>query len=134
LDEKKRILKTTRVIEQDISTLNSIVKEYRQIESQLKEKPAGEIFNLFSFLEDIAAKSGLMENVDYMRPGNQQLDPQRIEKWVEVKLERITIKQFTEYLYRLQNSGYGIYVKRLSLKKDGEYLDLILQPAVTEAV
>ena len=73
-----------------------------------------------------------MDEIDYMKPGAAQLDTHREEKWVEVKLSDITLKQFTNYLYNLQSFGKGIYIKRLSARKDGDYLNLILQPAVIE--
>lgn len=87
-------------------------------------------FNLFSLLETMATGSGLMDRVDYMRPGSVDLDAMKKEDWVEVKLSGVTLKELTEYLYRIRNAGKGIYIKRLSARKEGDYLDIVLQPAV----
>jgi hypothetical protein len=67
-----------------------------------------------------------------MKPGSLQLDGQREEKWVEIKLSRITLNELTTFLYNLQSLEKDIYIKRLSAKKEGEYLNLFLQPAIIE--
>lgn len=120
--------------ERDLLELKSIAAQYKRLDSiqgDRAEKDASS-FNLFSVLEKIATQSGLMDKIDYMKPGELQLDGSRLEKWVEVKLSRITLKEFTTYLYNLRLSGKGIYVKRLSSRKEGDYLSLTLQPAVVE--
>lgn len=120
---------TTR--EEDLSELKRIVAQYER--SSAAHNTFGNRkrdFNLFSELERIARKSGVMDNLDYMKPGGQKLDGLREENWVEVKLEKLTLKELTGYLYNLITFGEGIYVKRLSAKKDGDYLDLILLPAI----
>jgi hypothetical protein len=120
--------------ERDLIELNTIASKYKNLEAERSESSGsgGGPFSLFSVLEKFATESGLMDKIEYMRPGSMQLDPTRDEKWVEVKLGRVTLKEFTEYLGKIQSFGRGIYIKRLSARKDGEYLSLILQPAVTE--
>ena len=73
-----------------------------------------------------------MDKIDYMKPGALQLDGLREEKWVEIKLSRITVLELTKYLYNLRSFNQGIYIKRLAARKEGEYLNLILQPATVE--
>ena len=121
--------------ENDLSKLTNIVAQYKRLESNeegMKGKARDDAFNLFSVLEKLATHSGLMDKIDYMRPGSLQLDSLRNEEWVEVKLSQINMKEFTEFLHNLHTFGKGIYIKRLSARKDGEYLNLILQPAIIE--
>ena len=87
-------------------------------------------FSLFSVLEKLARENGLMESIDHMKPGSMDLDSMRQEKWVEVKLSQINYKDMVSYLYHLQSYANNIYIKRLTARKNGEYIDLVFQPAV----
>jgi len=118
--------------ERDLMELTSLVSRYQSMPSAKNgEANSGEeSLSLFSILERLATESGLKEKIEYMRPGGIQIDPARDEKWVEVKLGKVTLREFTQYCARIQSLGKGIYIKRLSARKEGEYLSLILQPAV----
>lgn len=133
-DRLNRLKASVKNKEGDLVELRTIAAQYKNMKLQRDEsgKPGVESFSLFSVLEKFATDSGLMEKIEYMRPGSLQLDPSRDEKWVEIKLGRVTLKEFTEYLSKIQSFGRGIYIKRLSARKDGDYLSLILQPAVIE--
>jgi hypothetical protein len=134
-DSLNRLKGSTKSRERELMELRSMAARYKQMESQKLNSGTsrGESFSLFSVLEKFATESGLMDKIEYMRPGSMQLDPARDEKWVEIKLGKVTLKEFTDYLGKIQSFGRGVYIKRLSARKEGEYLSLILQPAVTEA-
>jgi hypothetical protein len=133
-DRAKRLESSIRTKERDLSELKAIVAQYKRLPKPGTVGGKGEeSFNLFSALEKQAAKNDLMSKVEYMRPGGLQLDSTHEEKWVELKLNRVTLKEMIAILHSLESLGQGVYVKRLSVRKDGEYLTLILQPAVTEA-
>ena len=120
--------------EKDLSELKIIVSQYNKMKANKHsgfKTPVGSL-SLFSVLEKLATKSGLIDRIAYMKPGSMQLDATNEEKWVEVKLSQIDLKELTDYLYNLQSFQGGIYIKRLSIRKDGELLDLILQPAIIE--
>ena len=120
--------------EKDLSELRGLIARYNGFKAN--RAPGGvrkiESLNLFSVLEKMATNSGLMDKIEYMRPGAMQLDSLNEERWVEVKLNGIDLKEFTDYLYNLQSFEGNIYLKRLSIRKEGELLNLILQPAVIE--
>ena len=134
MDDKINGLESSvKTKEDDLSELRTIVAHYKRLDKDSahnKKKSQGEDFNLFSVLEKLATKSGLMDKIDYMKPGSLQLDDSREEKWVEAKMSQITLKELTSYLYNLQSFERGIYIKRLFARKEGEYLNLVLQPAV----
>ncbi len=135
MDAVKRLESTVKTKQGTLSELRLITAQYNQLSSHRQGNKGGQSADggsLFSILERLAAKEELMDEIEYMKPGAVQLDTHREEKWVEVKLREMTLKQFTNYLYSLQSYGKGIYIKRLSARKDGDYLDLILQPAVIE--
>jgi type II secretory pathway component PulM len=128
----KRLESSVRTKEKDLTELRTIADKYKRLPQPSSAGRSGEAFNLFSTLESQVAKSGLMEKIEYMRPGAMQLDNAREEKWVEVKVNRVTLKEMTSLLYNLESFGRGVFIKRLSARKDGDYLTLILQPAVVE--
>ena len=132
-DKQNRLEFANKSKKEDLLKLRAIVTQYERLEANKEEdkgEKQGESFNLFAVLERLANQSGLMDNIDYMKPGGLQLDGLREEEWVEIKLSRITLQELTKYLYSLQSSENGIYIKRLAAKKEGEYLNLILQPAI----
>jgi hypothetical protein len=134
-DSVKRLETAVKTKQNELSELRRVTAQYKQLGARQQGNKGAKSTDggsLFSILERLAAKDGLMDEIDYMKPGAIQLDTHREEKWVEVKLSEITLKQFTNYLYNLQTFGKGIYIKRLSARKDGDYLNLILQPAVIE--
>ena len=128
---RERLESSIRTQEEDLAELKRIVAEYNRL-SEMRSGGSGTAadFNLFSLLETLAAGGGLMDRLDYMRPGSVDLDATRREDWVEIKLGNVTLKELTEFLYRIRSSGRGVYVKRLSARKEGDYLDIVLQPAV----
>jgi general secretion pathway protein M len=128
----KRLETSVRTKEKDLTELSTIADKYKRLPQPSSMGRSGEAFNLFSALESQVAKSGLMEKIEYMRPGAMQLDNAREEKWVEVKVNRVTLKEMTSLLYNLESFGRGVFIKRLSARKDGDYLTLILQPAAVE--
>jgi type II secretory pathway component PulM len=127
---RERLEASIRTQEEDLAELKRIVAEYDRLSEARAGAGATVDFNLFSLLEELAASGGLMDRVDYMRPGSVDLDATRREDWVEIKLGDVTLKELTEFLYRIRSSGRGVYVKRLSARKEGDYLDIVLQPAV----
>ncbi len=130
----ERLEASVRTQEAELSELKRIVARHERLAANRSGNPdAAADFNLFSLLESLAAGSGLMDRVDYMRPGSMDLDAMRKEDWVEIKLGGVTVKELTELLYRIRSSGHGVYVKRLSARKAGDYLDVVLQPAVARA-
>lgn len=130
-DRIDRLQLDTKSREKDLSELKRIVAQHKRLSAtQNTIGNRKQDFNLFSELEKIARKSGVMDNLINMKPGTQMLDSVREENLVEVKLDKLTLKELTGYLYNLFTLGEEIYIKRLSARKDGEYLDLILQPAI----
>ena len=102
-DRLNRLESSVKTKEGDLTELRTIVAQYKRLEKNKgdgKEKSQGEDFNLFSVLEKLATKSGLMDKIDYMKPGSLQLDDSKEEKWVEAKMSQMTLKELTSYLYK----------------------------------
>lgn len=131
-DKKTGLQATIENKEKELSELRAITGEYQKLKSNDQNVTRRKSFNLFSTLETIATQSGLKKKIDYMKPGLHKVDTRRDEKWVEIKMSSLNLKELAKYLYRVQSMKNGIFIKRLSLRKNGDYLDLIIQPAVIE--
>ncbi|MGB5619510.1 MAG: type II secretion system protein GspM [Desulfobacterales bacterium] len=78
-------------------------------------------FTLFSFLDTLAGQVGLKDRIAYMKPSKTTLEntPYNLSV-VETKLQNITMKQLTSYLYRIETSNNLVRVKGLSISKTGK--------------
>jgi general secretion pathway protein M len=90
----------------------------------IKRRPRG--FTLFSFLETLAGKTNVKNNIAYMRPSSStdKDSPYRLSM-VEMKLADITTSQLMAYLHGIETSNNMIFVKRLSISKEERKADLI---------
>jgi hypothetical protein len=78
-------------------------------------------FTLFSFLDTLAGQVGLKDRIAYMKPSKTTLENTAYAlSVVETKLQNITMKQLTSYLYRIETSDNLVRVKGLSISKTGK--------------
>ena len=78
-------------------------------------------FTLFSFLDTLAGQVGLKDRIAYMKPSKTTLENSPYSmSVVETKLQSITMKQLTAYLYRIETSQNVVRVKGLSISKSGK--------------
>lgn len=73
-------------------------------------------FAIFSFLEELATKSGLKSNILYMKPSVTTQGGFYRESSVELKVEGVTLKQLTQYLYEIENSPQLLKIRKLHIK------------------
>lgn len=108
-----------------------LAKEYRGVKSQaeamrraLALRPRE--FTLFSHLEKIASDAGVKPNLKYINALQGAVTGPYEELPVELKLEKITLRQLTNFLYRLEAPQELIRVKKITIsrmKDNSEYLD-----------
>ena len=93
-------------------------------ESQLKNRPKG--FTLFSFLDTLAGKSGIKQNIIYMKPSttNMKGSPYTLSI-VEMKIDSLTMNQLVAFLHGVETSPNMVWVKRISLSKGEKNNQLI---------
>jgi general secretion pathway protein M len=118
LQEIVRLSQEFKVLKQDSETLSQ----------RLSRRPAN--FTLFSFLEKAAGKAGVKNNIKYMKPSASTGKGPFKESLVEMKLEKITLKQMVDYLKLIESPDDIVSLKRISIqtnKKETQYLDAILQ-------
>ena len=102
--------------------------------SRFSKRPRG--FTLFSFLDNLAGKAGIKNNITYMKPSisTQKNKPYKLSL-VEMKLQAVTLNQLTTYLHMVETSPNMIRVKRLSiLKKENQKngISVVLQVETLE--
>lgn len=108
----------------DLIDITELYSEYKSLEDQAKLssqliKKRDRNFTLFSFLDGLAGKANIKENISYMKPSvSEQKDTNLKLSIVEMKVQGISLEQFTNFLYHVETSEKSVYVKRLSINKD----------------
>ena len=85
-----------------------------RINKELSKKRKG--FAIFSFLEETANNLGIKGNIISMKPSNAVIGDLYKESSIEIRVEGITLKQLTEYLYKIENTDQVLKIKRLKIK------------------
>ena len=126
LVDKQKSLKEMQVLQQQYSSLSNKFDVNAQ---SLTQRSAN--FTLFSFLDSLVQQSGIKENVAYMKPSTKKLEKsQYMLSIVKVKLQGVYLKEFIDFLYRIESSKNGVYITSLSLSKSGKdklLLDVIIE-------
>lgn len=96
----------------------------RDMERQLRQRPKN--FTLFSFTDRLAGRSGIKQNIVYMKPSTSNLknSPYALSL-VEIKLTSLTMLQLTTFLHGIEDPSKIVWVKRLSITKDEKKEGLI---------
>jgi len=85
----------------------------------------GEDFAIFSFLEDLANKAGMKDNIIYMKPALTTPGELFRESSVEMRLEGIALQQLTRYLYDIERAPQLLRVRRMHVKPRPAQPDLL---------
>lgn len=93
-------------------------------------------FTLFAFMDQLAGETGIKGHIAYMKPTKteQKDSPYKVSQ-VEMKLQDITLKQLSTYLYQIETSDQMVAVKRMSITKKGKNekaVDWVLQVETLE--
>ncbi len=133
LRRESELEKKVKQREAELIELNNIVNKINRIDRGLRKRSSDiekKDINLFSAIDSIATKCGIVANIEYMKPGSARIDANREEQWVEMRISKITLKELISLLSRLERLNQRIYVKRLYMKRAGKYLDIVVQPAI----
>ena len=131
LDKNSQLSQALISKQQELREIRLLQAEYRQTAQKaeqaqrfIKQRKRG--FTLFSFLETLAGRTNVKNNIAYMRPTSTagKDSPYRLSR-VEMKLNDITISQLMAYLHGIETSRNMIFVKRLSVSKAEKKADLL---------
>jgi general secretion pathway protein M len=133
--EKERLEKRVAVAGKTLQEMVSMQERYQRMGLNVsremhtrKNREKG--FTLFSFLDRLALKSGVKENIVHMKPDSRKQDKGAYTIFmVKVKLESLYLKEFMDFLYLIETAGKGVHISGLSLTKTGKenrLLDAVL--------
>ncbi len=134
-DKRERLRRGIEAREKAVEEMKELQVEYRQLHSKansLLDQLVGRQndFSLFSFLEQMAAKSDVKKNITYMKPSETADEGPFKEVLVEMKLQAITLKQLVDFLQLVESPENVVALKRISVqenKKEEATLDVIVQ-------
>lgn len=101
----------------------------RDVERQFKRRPKN--FTLFSFIDKLAGKTGIKNNITSMKPSTTNLKNSSYAlSTVEMKISALTMEQLTPFLHGIESNNQMIWIKRISIakgSKKGTLLDVVMQ-------
>jgi general secretion pathway protein M len=116
----------------EIATLGAEYGVLRQrseeIRRVIERRPPG--FALISHLEKRAGDAGVKSNIRSMNPLKSAPTGDYEETAVEMKLDKLTMKQLTDFFYLVESPEEMIRIRRVSLvkmKESPEYLSALIQ-------
>ena len=107
--------------------------EYLELQEKLSEireriatRPGGG--GMLSTLEQAGKDCGLTASIVYIKPSTAAINDTYTEAGVELKLEAVSLKQVTQFLRRVEASGWFLGVKALHIRESAR------EPALLDAV
>lgn len=130
-DKRARLRAQIKTKQVNLLEIQSLKAEYEKLslrakgaDEQLKKRPKS--FTLFSFLDNLAGKSGIKQNIVYMKPSTTNLkNSPYVLSIVEMKVQSLTMEQLVTLLYGVETSGEQVRIKRMSLSKGEQKEGLI---------
>ena len=135
MENRDRLERNISAREKALVKMKDLQVEYKQLYSKanvLLDQLVGRQndFSLFSFLEQMAAKSEVKKNITYMKPSETADEGPFKEVLVEMKLQAISLKQLVDFLTLVESPRNVVALKRISIqenKKEKATLDVIVQ-------
>lgn len=116
LNEKQAALEEMVKLQQQFMTVSNNFDTKIQVLTNREKN-----FSLFSFLDSQAQKSGVKENVAYMKPFTKKLEKSLYTlATVKVQLKEVYLKELIDFLYHIETSKNGVTITSLSLTKTGK--------------
>ncbi len=127
---KKSIMNQSKKLEEMVKINNDFAEQDAQI-SRIKNALASRRadFTLFAYLEKKAVSASVKGRIKQMNSTQGVKSPSFEETLIDLKLEKITIKQLTDFLYQVESPVDMIKVKRITvskMKESPEYLSVQL--------
>ena len=125
IDKRRNLKHQFRMKQEILSEMKSLRKRYEEISQTgmmqkqiiMKRKKS---FTLFSFLDRLARKIGVKENVIYMKPSTRKSDGGSVTiSNVKVKLDNLLMQQAVDFLYAIEMPGKAVHIPSLSLSHSG---------------
>jgi general secretion pathway protein M len=121
LERLRTLDRLVAVKERDLHEMNTLRETYLAQKGLMEEvnrslAQRGQDFAIFSFLEELANKTGIKNNIIYMKPALTTPGELFRESSVEMRLEGIALQQLTRYLYDIEQAPQLLRVRRMHIK------------------
>lgn len=94
----------------------SLSRNSKDIDARIKKR--AKTFTLFSFIDQLAGKSGIKGNIASMKPSTANIKNSSFKlSSVEMKLNSLTMEQLTTFLHGLEDPKNVVWIKRISISK-----------------
>ncbi|MFP4475292.1 MAG: type II secretion system protein GspM [Desulfatibacillaceae bacterium] len=141
LERRKRLENSVARAQNDLADIQILAQDYARVmarssqaANRLDRRPAG--FSLFSFLDTLAGQAGVKSHLAYMNPSASPVPESPFRRsQVDLKLQRISMEQLMQYLYRIESSDNEVFVRRMKITRTGKdepYVDAVIQVVTLE--
>src|SRR4030042_540692 len=141
-EAKAKVRQNIRINQRKLEEIKQLDAEFTRYEEKIAriktvmaKRTTG--FSLFSYLEKKATQAGVRGNIAYMNSSRGVKSTAFEESLVDMKLDKITIKQLTDFLYFAESSADLVRIKRITvnkIKESPEYLRAQIQIAAVTAL
>ena len=119
-------------LDQSIAVNTKRLKQFLTYEQQLKhllatttsnqsvQKKLPADFTLFSYLDNLATKNNLKQNIDFLRPSNKQISDEVSFEIVDLRLKAVRLGKLMPFLAKIESSEYAISIDRLTIRTEKE--------------
>ncbi len=130
MDAKEKLDKAIKVNQKKLAEINALSTEFRALEAKTAATQRavamhGADFTLFSYLEKKATQANVRGRIKSMNASRGTQSASFEESLVDMKLEKITIKQLSDFLYHAESPTDLVRIKRITvnkMKESPEYL------------
>jgi hypothetical protein len=113
----------TQQLETDLLRAGRVAREVRVLEAQVAAVESrirtGEKTNLFTLLESLAARSGVKDQLESIKPKQPSGNQRYPETRVEVSLKGATLTQTVRFLFEIESAPMHLIVRSLRIKSRG---------------
>jgi general secretion pathway protein M len=134
-EAKKKLGKNINVNQKKLIEINELSTEFALLEAKtaavkMAVSTHGADFTLFSYLQKKATPANVRGRIKYMNSSRGTQSSSFEESLVDMKLDKITIKQLTDFLYYAESPADLVRIKKITvnkMKESPEYLTAQLQ-------
>jgi len=141
IDQRDRLTRAIQVKKNVLTDLRILRGEYQEIgkqaeltQSRFAGRESG--FTLFSFLDRLAGRAGIKDQIIYMKPSTiTAKNGKNKMSLVEMKVQGVTFNRLIPYLQLVETSKNVVYIRRISIsktdKKEG-FINAVMQIEAAE--
>ena len=134
-DAKEKLAKAIKINQKKLAEISELSTEFTALTAKTASiistvSSRGADFALFSYLEKKATLADVRGRIKYMNSSTGAQSASFEESLIDMKLEKITIKQLTDFLYYAESPADLVRIKKITItkmKESPEYLSAQLQ-------